>query len=124
MIRWSTPVELAFHVGALWHVAYLADPLGPFLGAAGTVGLVLVPFLVLLFVRHGEFSDETVARAHLLAALWYLALTLAVAALALAGRRPPGWPVYLAFMAPGALISLWLLRERLRDPPAPSLPVC
>jgi hypothetical protein len=73
--------------------------------------------------QRGEFPDELVARANLLAALWYLALTCAVALLWARGYRPAGSWVFMAFMAPGALIWLSLLRDRLRDPPAPGLPL-
>lgn len=122
MIRWSTTTQLIFHVGVLWQAAYLSEPAKPIMGVWVFVGLVMVPFLLLLVFWPGEFSDQTVARAHLVAALWYLALTLIVISLAASGYRPRGWIVYLAFIAPGAFISLRLVRDRLGDPPSPRLP--
>jgi hypothetical protein len=123
MIHWSARTELAFHVGVLGQAAYLADPAKRLMGIHLFVGLVLLPYLVLLFFRHGELSDEVVARAHLLAALWYVVLTLLVVALAAEGYRPSGWILYLVLMAPGAVISLVVIGRRFRDPPSPRLPL-
>jgi len=122
MIPWSAITEFIFHIGVLWQTAYLSHPSKRFMGTWVFIGIVLAPFLILLFFRHGEQSDETVARAHLLAALWYLALTLIAVGLAVGGYRPVGWILYLGFMAPGAGISLSLILRRLRDPPSASLP--
>jgi hypothetical protein len=122
-IRWSATTELVFHVGVLWQTAYLSEPSKQVVGIWVFLGLVMLPYLLLLFFRQGELADETVARAHLLAALWYLGLALVAVALAAGGYRPPGWIVFLVFMAPGARISLLLIFRRLRDPPSPALPV-
>ncbi len=122
MIRWSLATELIFYMGVLGQAAYLSDPSKRIMGVWVFVALVMVSFVVLLFFRHGEFSDETVARAHLVAALWYLALTLIAVVLAAGGYRPHGWVLFLLMIAPGACISLWCVRESLRDPPSPSLP--
>jgi hypothetical protein len=84
--------------------------------------LVLAPYMILLFIRHGEILNDYVARAHLLAGLWYLILTFIVVLLAAAGYRPSNWAMFLLFMFPGATISFLLVHQRLRDPPAPSLP--
>ena len=122
MVRWSPVTEFIFHAGVLFHTAYLSDPSKRFMSLWVFIAMVLVPFVPLLFFRHGEFADETVARAHLLAAIWYLALTMICCALAFSGYRPLGWVTFLVVMAPGAGISLRLIGERLRDPPSPSLP--
>ena len=119
MIRWNAFTEFLFHMGVLGQAAYLAEPAKRLMGVWVFLAFLMVPYLALALFRHGEYSDETVARAHLLATLWYLALTLMAVALAVAGYRPPGWIAILVLIAPGALISLAYLLHRLRDPPPP-----
>jgi hypothetical protein len=120
MIRWSTSTELVFHFGVLGQVAYLADPAKQAVGLWPFLAIVLVPYLLLLCFRRGELRNETVERAHLLAALWYLALSAAIAVQAARGYRPAGWIFFLGLIAPGALISLLMLLRRSADPPAPT----
>lgn len=113
MIRWSTRTEIAFHFGVLGQTAYLADPAKQAVGLWLFLAAVILPFLLLLFIRHGELRDEIVMRAHLLAALWYLALTAIVVVLAARGYRPFGWLFYFALITPGAVVSLLLVWRRL-----------
>jgi hypothetical protein len=120
--HWSGLTELIFHLGVLAQAAYLADPGKRLMGVWVFVAFVTVPYGALFLFRHGEHSEETVARAHLLGALWYLALTMISFALAFSGYRPPSWVGFLVLMAPGAAVSMKLIAERLRDPPSPSLP--
>ena len=115
MIRWSVATELFFHLGVIGQAAYLADPAKRVMSVWVAAGLIIVPYVALLHFRHGEQDDETVGLAHLLAALWYVVLTLIVVGLAVTGYRPPYWIVYLVFMAPGAVISLSLIQQRFRD---------
>lgn len=120
--HWSGFTEVLFHLGVLAQAAYLSDPGKRLMGVWVLVAIVTLPYGAFFLFRHGDASEETVARAHLFGALWYLALTTICIALAVSGYRPPSWIGFLVVMAPGAAISLRLIAERLRDPPAPSLP--
>jgi hypothetical protein len=106
MIRWSTTTDFAFHFGAIAQVAYLADPSKKVMGMWPFLAIVLLPYVVVLYFQHGELSKKTVRRAHLIATLWYLALSATVSAVAIQGYRPRGWLFFVALMVPGAVISL------------------
>ena len=119
VIRWSTTTEVLFHVGVLGQAGYLSDAAKEIMSIWVLIALLILPFLLFLFFRHGEQTPETVARAHLLGALWYLTLSLIAGGLAAAGYRPHGWLLFIALMTPGAILSLLLVKRRLGDTPAP-----
>jgi hypothetical protein len=123
MIRWSPLTEFFFYFGVLCHAAYLSEPGKRLIGLWPLVAVVVVPFTLLRFFQRGEHADDTVKRAQLWAALWYLTLTAIAVALAVGGYRPADSRFFLAGMAPGAVISLLCVRSQLRDPPAPQLPL-
>ena len=121
-IRWSAFTEGVFHLGVLAQAAYLSGPGKQLMGVWVLVTIVVLPYAAFFNFRHGHASEETVARAHLFGALWYVALTMVCVALANSGYRPPAWADFLVVMAPGTVISLRLIVDRMRDPPSPSLP--
>lgn len=116
MVRWSEFIHIIFYMGTLFQVAYLSEPGKRILGIWLFLAIMIVPILFLLFFQQGAASDETVARAHRMAALWYTALTLVCVWLAITDYRPPGWIVFLVCMAPGQAVCMWVIWNWLHDP--------
>ncbi len=119
--RWS---DLAIGLGALGQVAYLAEPSKAHLTVWWTLGLILAPYLIMLFFQFGpgEAPVRWVMRLRLIACIWFLVLTALCLGLATTGYRPEGWLLFLAMMAPGtrycarALPDLVRLRRDLEPP--------
>jgi len=111
LIEYNWKHDLAFGIGALGEIAFLSDLLKPHLSVWPAVALVTFPYFVILLFRIGELSPNLVIHLHLLAALWYLALFAYCVASAARGFLPEGWPIFFAFMLPGAVASAVALRR-------------
>lgn len=112
MIQWSFKIDFIFYMGVLAQTAYLADPSKKYINAAVFILLMLVPYTLLLFFRKGEFSPSLVRGLQYLAGLWYLGISGLALALCLSEYRPHGWVVFLALMAPGAVLSVYMLLRK------------
>lgn len=113
MIRWSPFMEVVFYVGCLAQILYFAHPGTRMLGTHLLVYILLTPFFILFLAQRGR--KRKLARAHLVAILWYLALTVLVLVVSLRGYQPWGWWLYLSLIAPGAAVSAVVLVSRIRD---------
>ena len=111
MIEYNWKHDLAFGIGALGEIAFLADVLKPHLSVWPAVALVTFPYFVILLFRIGELSANLVIHLHLAAALWYLALFVYCVVSALRGYLPEGWIMFFAFMLPGAIATLVAIRR-------------
>jgi len=113
MIRWSPFMEVVFYAGCIGQALYLANPGMRMLGKHMLLYLMLMPFFILFIVQRGR--KRVVGQAHLVAILWYLALTTLVLVVSLRGYRPGGWWFFLSMIAPGAAVSAVVLVYRIRD---------
>jgi hypothetical protein len=114
---WNRWTDFALHMGALAHVAYLADPSKAYLSVWSALALFILPYVVVLMVRFGELNPHVVLNLHLLAAIWFVGLTSLCGWFAIAGYRPDGWRLFFGFMAPGLFLCgravprlLWIRR--------------
>jgi hypothetical protein len=106
LIEYNWKHDLAYGIGALGQIAYLADLLKPHLTVWPAVALVTLPYWIILMFRLGEMRASWVVHLHLVAALWFLALFTYCVLSALRGYHPEGWLMFFAFMAAGVFVSI------------------
>lgn len=102
-------------VGTFGQVAYLADLLKPHVPGYLAVGFLIVPVWVVIFVHEGEWQQRTVARWHLLAALWFAAITILAEVLSFAGYAPSGTTLYRVCMHLGWIHCAAVLRFQFKS---------
>jgi hypothetical protein len=105
VLSWSnTGYKLTLGVGSLVIAGMLSELWQDVLPAWAGVGIALLPVVLFVFVHPGELPARVVWVAHVLAAIWYLALAVGLAVLLAASKPlPRGWPVALLFLAMGAI---------------------
>lgn len=105
MLNWSdTNYKLTLGVGSLAIAGMLAERWQNVLSVWVILVIALLPFVVFVFVRPGELPDWSIRIAHVAASVWYVASVIgALVSLAMVQPLPRGWPVYLLFVAVGAL---------------------
>ncbi len=77
-------------IGTFGQIAYLADWLHPILPAWLIIPVLIVPVALIIFIQPNEVPKLIVKRVHLLAALWYLGITLSIEIYTILGATPHG----------------------------------
>ena len=100
--------------GGLGVLAVWIETVEPFLNFWVVIGVVMVPFLILLFIKIDEVAPALARYAHATAVIWYLILVLASAGF-IVFRGPQRTDLLFAFfmligMIPCALIMRGLVR--------------
>ncbi len=76
-MNWSGgALKATIGAGSLPVVAVLGDVLAQYVGVFGMIAIVLVPLMLLVFVKPGELDDKWVKLVHMTSVIWYLALVI------------------------------------------------
>lgn len=119
MFSSSRLTELALYIGLLGQVALLADLTKPWMPVWLFIGILLLPYAIRLFFPREEWPNRAGRILHVIAAGWYIAITIVILIALFLGHNPKGQEICLFLILLGLLASLRVLTmttRRISDP--------
>ena len=109
MFSSSRLTELALHIGLLGQVALLADLTKPWMPVWLFIGILLLPYVIRLFFPREEWPNRVGRLLHVIAAGWYIAITIVILIALFLGHSQKGQEICLFFILLGFIASLRVL---------------